>query len=98
MEEAGVSRKKFFSPAQFRELTGLSLATIHRRLADGSLPKVQIGGKRCRILIPRSALSAVIQSATEPSVCDKSTAPSTAEKPPALGGMRPRWMSRLPPT
>jgi hypothetical protein len=88
---------EFLSPAQFSELTGLSPATVGRRLADGSLPKVQIGGKRCRILIPRSALSVATQSATEPSVCDKSTPESSSDKPPALAGMRPRWMSRLPP-
>jgi len=50
---------EFVSPAQFSSLTGLSLSTVWRRLAAGDIPKVQPGGRRCRVLIPRPALASL---------------------------------------
>lgn len=35
---------------------GLSVATVRRRIADGSIPHTQLGGKRHRITIPAYAL------------------------------------------
>lgn len=75
------------SPREFVELSGLSLATVHRRLADGSIPKIQFGGKRCRILIPRSALNSTI-TANQPATAK----PAAAERASRVrSGMRPRW-------
>jgi hypothetical protein len=46
----------FLSPADFARHSGLSLSTVSRYLASGRLPKIQFGGRRCRVLIPRAAL------------------------------------------
>lgn len=83
------------SPARFSELSGLSLATVHRRLADGSIPKKQYGGKRCRILIPLSALSSqpVGQQASN---IESSVNPNTTR--PVRSGTAPRWMKTISKT
>ncbi|WP_395020998.1 excisionase family DNA-binding protein [Dongia sp.] len=44
-----MNERSAFSIKEFSERSGLSVATIYRRLKDGSLRSVQIGGRR---LIP----------------------------------------------
>jgi hypothetical protein len=44
--------RKYASPQEFAKISGLSLATIHRRLKNNELPKWQPGGRGCRVLIP----------------------------------------------
>ncbi len=51
--------KQYLSPAEFADLSGLSLSSVHRRIADRSLPFIQPGGKRKAIRIPRTALEAL---------------------------------------
>ena len=49
----------YLTPEEFAHLSGLSLSTVRRYLADGRLPKVQPGGPRCRVLIPRQQFPAI---------------------------------------
>ena len=90
----------FISASEFAQLSGLSPSTVGRYLKRGLLPKVQPGGPRCRVLIPRDALNTYRQDPesleTEPSGTDPE-APS-ASAPPAmpvrLSGPAPRWLRR----
>lgn len=89
------STQEYLSPAQFSALAGLSLPTVRRYLGNGKLPKVQLGGKRCRIVIPRSALAATIgaqpaltigtETATTPPSRDRESKQGVRSGPP------PRW-------
>lgn len=47
---------ELLTPAEFAAAAGLSLATVRRRIREGSLPVFQPGGKRTAVRIPRSAL------------------------------------------
>ncbi len=40
-------------PSEVRDITGLSLATVYRRVADGTLPGIRIGGA---VRIPQARL------------------------------------------
>jgi excisionase family DNA binding protein len=50
------SQSEYLTPAQFAQRAGLSLATVRRRIRDGSLPTYQPGGPRTAIRVPASAL------------------------------------------
>ena len=87
--------REFLSPQEFASCSGLSLVTVRRYLADGRLPAVQPGGRRCRVLIPRSALnlftkvSDVARAARRPP-SQKPTAIPTRKSP---AGPAPRWLA-----
>jgi excisionase family DNA binding protein len=49
-----------FSPGEFATLTGLSLATVHRRLAAGDI-RFNRSGRR--VLIPRAELERLVTAA-----------------------------------
>ncbi len=53
----GTTPERFVSPKEFSELSGLSMATIHRYIKNGKLPSRQPAGPRGRILIPAEALA-----------------------------------------
>jgi excisionase family DNA binding protein len=88
--------REYLSPTQFLALSGLSLSTVRRLLASGLLPFVQPGGKRCRILIPRSALESLTDSAAEsvnfPTVPTKE---NTQSNESVRSGARPRWKQQM---
>lgn len=92
---AGEIIREFLSPHEFATLCGLALITVRRYLADGRLPAVQPGGRRCRVLIPRSALNLftkvgdVAHAARRPST-DKPTAMPKRKSP---AGPTPRWLA-----
>lgn len=77
-------------------LTGLSIPTIRRYLKDGRLPKVQPGGRRCRVLIPRSAIESiglpVAQAAKEDAWQDENT--GATDSTPKSHGPLPKWMNK----
>jgi excisionase family DNA binding protein len=77
---------RFLSPADFARATGLSEATVRRRIRDGSLPVAQPGGKKSRVLIPRDVLDRSAP-APGPSV----PAPGPTPPAPRPAGPRPRW-------
>ena len=51
------SDRAFLSPQEFAALSGLSIATVRRRIRDGQLPVFQPGGRRTRTLIPAEVLA-----------------------------------------
>jgi hypothetical protein len=87
------------SPKDFVRLSGLSLSTVRRYLKDGRLPKFQFGGDRCRVLIPRDALTQVRSNGiknedgtqAEPLSVPSSIPPEHA---PKRSGPKPRWQGR----
>jgi hypothetical protein len=92
--------KRYLSPQEFSQLSGLSPATVHRYLRSGKLRHLQPAGPRGRILIPIDALDiptgAPTGSAPEPTA---TSATSTANSPPPatprqLPGPRPLWTRR----
>jgi excisionase family DNA binding protein len=94
-DEAMGKDRRYLSPEEFGDRSGLSLATVHRYLKKGKLPFHQPGGRRTRILIPIDALESVSRSASQ---ADRTTAPAAAqeaspaaERPVPLPGPRPRW-------
>lgn len=90
-----MSPRDHYSPKEFSERSGLSLATIHRYLRSGKLPFVQLGGRRHRLLIPWDALQLLLTpSAVETPAKQKVHKPMDSSQP--LSGPQPRWL-RDPP-
>lgn len=90
---------QFLSPARFAGMSGLSLATVYRRLTDGSLPSVQLGGKSSRRLIPVDALDRLIQPTTpaaQPTAEPPPETPTQGPAAPELPGPAPRWRRKPP--
>lgn len=48
--------KKFFSKAETAQVLGVSLATVNRRINDGTIPYRQLGS---RVLIPVEAINRI---------------------------------------
>ena len=48
---------EFLTIDEFSTMSRLSVSTIRRPIADGSLPAFQPGGKKTRLLIPRAVLA-----------------------------------------
>ena len=87
---------EFLSPKEFAGRSGLSLSTVHRRLAADDIPHLQLGGRRHRLLIPCAALTAAITTHQQPEAgtCSSSAHPEThtgIAAPSHLSGRRPRW-------
>ena len=79
---------EYLSVAEFGTLTGLSEATIRRRIKDGSLPVYQPGGRKSRLLISRSALA-------RPAELRAPAVPlQSPPDPPTLAGPSPGWTRR----
>lgn len=95
--------KRYLSPLEFSHLSGLSLATVHRYLKSGKIPRRQPGGHRSRILIPVDALET--PSSPEPALAGAaapatSAEPATAAEPSPsvlLPGPRPKWTRQAGP-
>jgi hypothetical protein len=87
------SEANYLSPIEFSKLAGLSIATVRRRISDRSLPVLQIGGRRRRILIPRDALTSLLSSQATGS---HSTTPDIPRPAAPLAGPRPKWARSLP--
>ena len=91
---------EFLSPEQFAQHSGYSLTTVHRYLKRGLLPKIQPGGPRSKVLIPRNALDSLSSGlGTATAGSDQAAAkvsPPVAAATEALSsrlsGPRPAWM------
>ena len=59
---------ELLSIKDFARRSSLSESTVRRRIAEGSIPFRQFGGKGKRLLIPVSALSSVAPSAAPTSL------------------------------
>ena len=57
MSTTNTESRDFLSPQEFAAKSGISLVSVRRYIAAGRLPSVQPGGRRCRVLIPQSALA-----------------------------------------
>lgn len=77
---------RFYSVPEFCAVTGLSAATVRRRIRDGSLPKWQPGGANTRVLIPAGALDLLTPAIAQ----DEDRAHGRNDLAPARGP-RPRW-------
>jgi hypothetical protein len=98
--------RRYLSPQDFSQLSGLSLASVYRYLKSGQLPCWQPRGPRGRILIPADAL--VMAHAGRPdaptSLTSTLAAPSPAtaapqcQTAPQLSGPRPKWLLSSPPS
>jgi site-specific recombinase XerD len=93
------SRATAFSPKEFADRSGLSLATVHRYLKSGRLKKRQPGGKSCRVFIPESELDSpgrpISDARTDQaSLVTPSEEAATVEP---LPGRRPAWIDGLHP-
>jgi len=93
--------RRFLSPLEFSEFSGLSLATIHRYLKKGRLPFHQPGGPRSRILIPIDALLA-LAIVIPALISDEGIATPVSEPTEhqssdsdRLSGPPPRWTRRI---
>lgn len=80
---------EYLTPQEFARRSGLSLATVRRRIRDKSLPVLQSGGPRTAIRIPATALLASHQ----PPKSSAAPASSPDDAPPKRGiRPRPQWM------
>ena len=90
-ESADAPAAAFVSPAEYAARTGLSRATVTRRLKDGALPRLQPGGPRTRVLIPVAALAPPAAAPGKTLSCERPAAPPARPR-----GPKPKWTR--PPT
>jgi hypothetical protein len=97
MDCVTMSTPEYISITKLSAISGLSVSTLRRRVKDGSLPVIQPGGRRSRLLFRRDVLDTLSTVAHEST---STPAPSAEEAPcedpttPAvqpLPGPRPRW-------
>jgi hypothetical protein len=98
------AKRKYVSPNDYVKLTGLSLSTVHRRLAMNQIPKFQPGGPGTRILIPADFAEELLTDIEQTGVSQSESPAATANLAPdlarrdALAGRKPLWMSGEVPT
>jgi excisionase family DNA binding protein len=85
---AGIATE-FLAPKKFGQLAGLSQATVRRRIKDGTLPFVQLGGRHHRILIRSDALEQ-LQSCAE-NIAGSGDSLTRSNR---LPGRRPKWQTQ----
>lgn len=100
MSESSAVPREFLSPQEFAAISGLSLVTVRRYLAAGRVPSVQPGGRRCRVLIPRSALSQFTKAvdvvfATDQAAAKQATSACSVSIAKKLPGPAARWRSEV---
>ena len=76
-------------------ILGVSVSTVRRRIRDGSLPCLQLGGRGHRICIPHDAL--IVPSRRERMGSDEPAEPADRSldhmhQAERLPGPAPRWM------
>jgi hypothetical protein len=81
----------YVSPAEFAARSSFSLPTVRRCLANGLLPYVQLGGCRCRIGIPLSALHAHLRTTQSPSEGEPIKSANTSRNTGEANVRRPSW-------
>jgi hypothetical protein len=96
MPDPPTSLGEFISPTKFAEFSGLSLVTVRRYVADRRLPSIQPGGRRCRVLIPLSALDPFFLATNakrgrQHSLPDPSASVTPLPMAKELPGPAPRW-------
>ena len=101
-----VRSRTHLSVQEYAKATGLSLSTVRRRVKDGSVPVLQLGGKCHRVLIPMGAIehtgaTGQLGAEAEPgpdlseradhAVGGAATLPLATQKPSRIPGPSPRW-------
>ena len=90
-----------YSIKEFAKRSGMSISTVRRRIKDGSLPIVQLGGPSCLLTIPADALRQIYygnhlkeeETTSEKDVAEKT---STFSEPDSLSGPKPKWKTKYP--
>jgi excisionase family DNA binding protein len=95
-ELLGPAERDYISPHEFVAKSGLSLATVRRYVRDGRLPSKQPGGRRCRVLIPRSALEqfTALKPVSGPTKPNPSAPTAAMHSNKPLPGPRAKWRSQ----
>lgn len=92
--------QEYLKLKDFVDLSGLSESTIRRRVRDGTLAAVQIGGKGKKLLFPIDALERMDSNVSSelPGPNSDCSGPSKNTGAPAEipSGPRPRWARYLP--
>ena len=91
------SSRAYVTVEEAATILDLSISTIRRRVRDGSLPSLQLGGRGHLLRIPREAM--MMLTLHEP---EASTQPPEPAKQPVdatdqanrLPGPQPRWMTK----
>ena len=89
---------RFVGLKEFSELTGISDSTIRRRVRDGSLPVVQMGGKGKKLLFPIDALTCVnapIASTGDSDPVELILLSPSGTQADIPADSHPRWMQKL---
>lgn len=80
---------QFLRLQEYARLASVSLATVRRRVQDGSLPAWQPGGHRTAVRIPVAALT----MASTPSATDTPGDPPVVTTSRAVSRRPPSWMN-----
>lgn len=70
--------------------TGLSISTLRRRVKDGTIPFLQPGSRRSRIVFPIDIVERLL-------ACVPAPAPSAPRPKQNARGPRPKWKRRTHP-
>lgn len=92
------STRRALTIAELNRLSGLSISTLRRRVADGSLPVIQPGGPRTRMTF----LPNVLEALSQPRRPIARAVPTENPKPvlsegkisKPIPGPPPRWQQR----
>lgn len=82
----------YLSPIQLAERLCLSKSTIRRRLHDGTIKKIQPGGRNHGIRIPISEVERLEREAPHGGLFSGGNADRTRSEQTHPRGRRPRWM------
>ena len=92
----------FATPAQFAQMTGMSLSTIRRRLRDRDLPAIQVGGPGTAWLIDVVAFQALsvmsvpeAQASLSGDIHASVATPREDKSAKRLAGPKPKWLTKL---
>lgn len=90
---------EYFTIRELSEVSGLSESTLRRRIEDGSLPVIQPGGRRTRMLFATDVLDTIADRLqTTPDLTGtnsiESDTPPLAKPSKTKRGPRPRWLSK----
>lgn len=84
-----VAPRRYYTIQEAARILGLSVSTIRRRIADGTLSVFQPGGERTAIRVPLAALEHVTD--VKPNEAEHDTAESTSK--PKRKGPPPKWQA-----
>jgi hypothetical protein len=101
-----VRSRTHLSVPEYAQATGLSASTVWRRVKDGSLAVLQLGGKGCRVAIPVAAIQqnaangapgaeaepgSDLSERADHAVGGAATLPLATQKSSGIPGPSPRW-------